>query len=138
MKLTIDIDSQSLLDPVSLGGGAPAYKIGRNDTIPAQVAFVSGGALTDLPTGATVKVQINKAGSFGGNGLVQGLTSTLTGSGPDALYEVVLTPNTTEQSEAFVESPEFVSASIQVEWAHGSYKFSSELGAVTMHNEIVL
>ena len=98
-----------------------------------------GGVAQEIPTGATGKLGLKADKDFNGAFVASDLAWTKSGAGVSATYVFDLNLNTLQINALFacVPTPSSVALMLEIEWAEGDLRTSSNTLAVTLGNDIV-
>ena len=137
MKLFIDVETRTIIDSLTYARPTPSITLKRRDNMRVEVAFVKSGAVVELATGATGKLGIKLAGSYGAAFLAAANSWTKTGTGEDAIYSFALNLNTQEMDTAFEDEPATKDAMLEIEWTEGAIVTSSNTLPATIQNDVI-
>ncbi|MEI6492089.1 MAG: hypothetical protein WCO94_06035 [Verrucomicrobiota bacterium] len=137
MRIAIDLDDRTIRTWAGQGISSLTFK--RRDRFPVEVRFMRGGVAQELPTGAAGKIGLKADKDFNGQFVASHLAWTKLGAGISATYVFDLNLNTIQINALFacVPTPSSVVLMLEIEWAEGDLRTSSNTLAVTLENDIV-
>ncbi len=127
MQLSISTESFSRV-------GSSEISLRRGDLVPVAVEFLTGGKVSELPSGATGRLAIKSTpdGAF----LALSNSWVKTGIAAQAAYVFDLNLHTQELATALA-TEDSISALMEIEWAIGSYRYSSNSIPVIINETLI-
>ena len=137
MRIAIDLDDRTIR--TWAGQVVSSLTLKRRDRFPVEVRFLRGGVVQELPSGATGCLGIKADKDFNGQFVASGLAWTKSGTGIAATYVFDLNLNTVQISALFagVPTPSSVALMLEIEWAEGNIRTSSNTLPITLENDII-
>jgi len=139
MRLFLDLDTRSFIESVQFQRGISSLVLKRRDHLPVDVQFLSSGVVAELADGAAGKLGLKADKDFNGSFAASDLEWTKSGTGEATTYRFDLNLNTVQINALFagVPTPSSVALMLEIEWAEGDLRTSSNTLAVTLENDIV-
>ncbi len=139
MRLFLDLDTRSFIESAQFQRAVSSLVLKRRDHLPVDVQFLRGGVVVGLADGATGKLGLKADKDFNGSFAASDLEWTKSGTGDATTYRFDLNLNTVQINALFagVPTPAFVTLMLEIEWAEGELRTSSNTLAVTLENDIV-
>jgi len=139
MRLFLDLDTRSFIESVQFQRVVSSLALKRRDRLPVDVKFLRGGAVVELAAGSTGKLGLKADKDFNGVFAASDLDWAKTGSGDSTSYRFDLNLNTVQIDALFagVPTPASVALMLEIEWAEGDLRTSSNTLSVTLENDIV-
>ena len=139
MRLFLDLDTRSFIESAQFQRTVSSLVLKRRDHLPVDVQFLRGGVVVELATGATGKLGLKADKDFNGSFAASDLEWTKSGTGDATTYRFDLNLNTVQINALFagVPTPSSVALMLEIEWAEGDLRTSSNTLAVTLENDIV-
>ena len=139
MRLFLDLDTRSFIESAQFQRAVSTLVLKRRDRLPVDVQFLRGGMVVELPGGSLGKLGLKADKDFNGAFAASDLDWTKSGSGAVTSYRFDLNLNTVQIDALFagVPTPSSVSLMLEIEWAEGGLRTSSNTLAVTLENDIV-
>jgi len=139
MRLFLDLDTRSFIESAQFQRAVSSLVLKRRDHLPVDVQFLRSGAVVELVTGATGKLGLKADKDFNGSFAASDLEWTKSGTGDATTYRFDLNLNTVQINALFagVPTPSSVALMLEIEWAEGDLRTSSNTLAVTLENDIV-
>ena len=139
MRLFLDLDTRSFIESAQFQRAVSSLVLKRRDHLPVDVQFLRGGVVVGLADGATGKLGLKADKDFNGSFAASDLEWTRSGTGDETTYRFDLNLNTVQINALFagVPTPASVTLMLEVEWAEGDLRTSSNTLAVTLENDIV-
>lgn len=127
MQLSISTESLSRV-------GSSEISLRRGDLVPVAVEFLTGGKVSELPSGATGRLAIK--GTPDGAFLALSNSWVKTGIAAQAAYVFDLNLHTQELATALA-TENSISALMEIEWSIGSYRYSSNSIPVIINETLI-
>ena len=139
MRLFLDLDTRAFIESAQFQRTISSLVLKRRDHLPVDVQFLRSGAVVELVTGATGKLGLKADKDFNGSFAASDLEWEKSGTGDATTYRFDLNLNTVQINALFagVPTPAFVTLMLEIEWAEGDLRTSSNTLAVTLENDIV-
>ena len=139
MRLFLDLDTRSFIESAQFQRAVSALVLKRRDRLPVDVQFLRSGVVVGLADGATGKLGLKADKDFNGSFAASDLEWTKSGTGDTTAYRFDLNLNTVQINALFagVPTPATVTLMLEIEWAEGDLRTSSNTLAVTLENDIV-
>ena len=139
MRLFLDLDTRSFIESAQFQRVVSTLVLKRRDRLPVDVQFLRGGMVVELPGGSLGKLGLKADKDFNGAFAASDLEWTKSGSGAVTSYRFDLNLNTVQIDALFagVPTPSSVSLMLEIEWADGDLRTSSNTLAVTLENDII-
>ena len=139
MRLFLDLDTRSFIESAQFQRAVSSLVLKRRDHLPVDVQFLRGGVVVGLADGATGKLGLKADKDFNGSFAASDLEWAKSGTGDATTYRFDLNLNTVQINALFagVPTPASVSLMLEIEWAEGELRTSSNTLAVTLENDIV-
>ena len=139
MRLFLDLDTRSFIESAQFQRAVSSLVLKRRDHLPVDVQFLRSGVVVELATGATGKLGLKADKDFNGSFAASDLEWAKSGTGDATTYRFDLNLNTVQINALFagIPTPASVSLMLEIEWAEGDLRTSSNTLAVTLENDIV-
>ena len=139
MRLFLDLDTRSFIESAQFQRAVSSLVLKRRDHLPVDVQFLRSGVVVELATGATGKLGLKADKDFNGSFAASDLEWAKSGTGDATTYRFDLNLNTVQINALFagVPTPSSVSLMLEIEWAEGDLRTSSNTLAVSLENDIV-
>jgi len=139
MRLFLDLDTRSFIESVQFPRVISSLALKRRDRLPVDVKFLRAGTVVELGEGSTGKLGLKADKDFNGPFAASDLEWTKNGTGDSAFYRFDLNLNTVQIDALFagVPTPASVALMLEIEWAEGNLRTSSNTLSVTLENDIV-
>jgi hypothetical protein len=139
MRLFLDLDTRSFIESAQFQRAVSALVLKRRDRLPVDVQFLRSGVVVGLADGATGKLGLKADKDFNGSFAASDLEWTKSGTGDTTAYRFDLNLNTVQINALFagVPTPATVTLMLEIEWAEGDLRTSSNTLAVALENDIV-
>ncbi|MEI6073580.1 MAG: hypothetical protein WCS31_17475 [Verrucomicrobiae bacterium] len=139
MRLILDLDTRSFIESVQFQRVISSLVLKRRDRLPVDVQFLRGGTVVELAAGSTGKLGLKADKDFNGSFAASDLEWAKSGTGDATTYRFDLNLNTVQINALFagVPTPASVALMLEIEWAEGDLRTSSNTLAVTLENDIV-
>jgi len=139
MRLFLNLDTRSFIESAQFQRAISSLVLKRRDRLPVDVQFMRNGSVVELQDGATGKLGLKADKDFNGTFAASDSEWTRSGSGDATAYRFDLNLNTVQINALFagVPTPPFVPLMLEIEWAEGDLRTSSNTLAVTLENDII-
>lgn len=141
MRLYFNLDSGTFESSPGARDAVSTLALKRGDTVNIDVSFTTGGAVTELTSGATGRFAIHSSGNYDSGLLVYAESWTKVGTGAATYYRFTPNLNTTELNALLGVGAGADVASVstigEIEWVIGSARTSSPTLTVTIYNDLI-
>ena len=138
MRLFVDLDTRSFIESVQFARVISSLTLKRRDRLPVDVQFLRGGTVVELAPGATGQLGLKADQDFNGSFAASDLEWVKSGTGDATTYRFDLNLNTVQINALFEEpTPPSIALMLEIEWAEGDLRTSSNTLAVSLENDIV-
>ena len=138
MRLFVDLDTRSFIESVQFARVISSLTLKRRDRLPVDVQFLRGGTVVELAPGATGQLGLKADQDFNSSFAASDLEWVKSGTGDATTYRFDLNLNTVQINSLFEEpTPPSIALMLEIEWAEGDLRTSSNTLAVSLENDIV-
>jgi hypothetical protein len=138
MKLAIDLDNLTFVNPLNPSVAAREVSMRRDDVLPLEVIFFKGGTRFELADGTTVSGQLNEKDTYGGAGLSSDSSADKTGTGVDSVYTLDFDLSGAAVDSAFTaeSDPAYLNALLEVKLDDGTHTQRTAPLTVRLQNAV--
>lgn len=138
MKLAINLDDLSFVNPTNPRASVNEVSMRRDDVLPLEVIFFKGGERCELSSDHTGSIQVNEKDEFGGSGLASDASFTKAGTGVDSIYNFDLDLSVAAVDTAFTNAsnPSSIEATLEIKITDGTHTERTAPLAVRLENSI--